>query len=61
MVEEILSSAPRKRQGRYSDVLFIGDPAWVAKRYEKLRALRQALARQHLENLSPDELRSNSP
>ena len=60
MVEEILSSAPRKRQGRYSDALFIGDPAWVTKQYKKLHELRQALARKRVENLLSDELKSNS-
>ena len=60
MVEEILSAAPRKRDGRYSDVLFIGDPSWVRKQYEKLKDLRKALAKQRFQDVSIDAFVSNS-
>jgi putative transposase len=40
MVEEILLTAPRKRDGRYTQSLFIGDPEWVAKKYDALKKYR---------------------
>lgn len=43
MVLEILVSAPRKRNGEYTDKLFIGDPIWVEKKYQELKKLRTQL------------------
>ncbi|MBF0492160.1 MAG: transposase [Deltaproteobacteria bacterium] len=45
MVEEILSAAPRKKEGSYRNALYIGDPEWVAKQYEKIREFRISLAK----------------
>ena len=43
MVEEILETAPRKKEGRYTQELFIGDPHWVAERYENLKKAKGIL------------------
>jgi len=45
MVEEILATAPRKKDGRYTQELFIGDPHWVAKKNEELKKLNAQLNR----------------
>jgi len=37
MVDEILRVAPRKKDGKYTQQLYIGDPHWVIQRYENLR------------------------
>jgi putative transposase len=49
MVDEILRTAPRKRDGKYTGHLFIGDPCWVSKKYEILKKLRreQRWTKQH--------------
>ncbi len=43
MVLEILVAAPRKRDGRYTQDFYIGDPLWVEQRYEELKVLRRRL------------------
>jgi len=40
MVEEILRTAPRKKEGRYTEAYFIRDPLWVVKKYEDLKRFR---------------------
>jgi len=42
-VLEILVAAPRKRNGMYTDKLFIGDPIWVEQKYKKLKKIRIVL------------------
>jgi len=37
MVLEILIAAPKKRDGRYTEDLFIGDPHWVQERHQELK------------------------
>ncbi len=39
-VLEILVTAPRKKNGMYTQKLFIGDPIWVEKKYQELKKLR---------------------
>lgn len=40
MVEEILQTAPMKKDGKYTKAFFIGDPHWVHKKYEDLKKVR---------------------
>jgi len=53
-VLEILVAAPRKRNGMYTDKLFIGDPIWVEQKYEELKSLRIVLKKYK-------KIRSHSP
>lgn len=39
MVMEILRSAPRKRDNRYTQDLFIGDPYWVLEKYREFKSI----------------------
>jgi len=41
MVEEILRTAPRKKNGKYTKQHFIGDPHWVTEKYEGLKKIRR--------------------
>jgi len=43
LVLEILINAPRKKDGRYTQRLYIGDPLWVERKYEELKELRRSL------------------
>lgn len=40
MVLKILVAAPRKKNGQYTNKMFIGDPIWVKTKYEDLKSLR---------------------
>jgi len=40
LVLEILVAAPRKKNGEYTQALFIGDPLWVEEKYKELKGLR---------------------
>jgi len=40
MVEEILLAAPQKKDRRYTQNLYIGDPQWVLERYQRLKDCR---------------------
>lgn len=43
LVLEIMVAAPRKKDGKYTQKLFIGDPLWVEKKYEELKEIRRKL------------------
>jgi len=43
LVLEILTTAPRKKNGAYTEKLFIGDPLWVEEKYKELKELRKEL------------------
>lgn len=52
MVEEILSAAPKKKDENYRKALFVGEPEWVVKQYEKLKGFRTSLAKIRKSNSS---------
>lgn len=43
LVYEVLVAAPRKKNGQYTQALFIGDPLWVEEKYKKLKQIRNEL------------------
>lgn len=43
LVLEILTAAPRKKDGRYTQQMFIGDPAWVEHKYQELKEIRRKI------------------
>lgn len=43
MVLEILVNAPRKKDGQYTEELFVGDPIWVKSKYKELKSLRKRM------------------
>jgi len=43
LVLEILVAAPRKKNGEYTQKLFIGDPIWVEEKYKELKEIRKKL------------------
>jgi len=43
MVLEILVQAPRKKNGQYTQSLFVGDPLWVEQKQKELKKLRSKL------------------
>lgn len=62
MVLEILVAAPRKKDGRYTQKLFIGDPFWVEEKYKDLKTLRRRIRRGEIEASQdpPDTKQSQS-
>lgn len=49
LVLEILTTAPRKKNGEYTEKLYIGDPLWVEEKYEELKKLRKKLREGEIE------------
>jgi putative transposase len=43
LVLEILVAAPRKKNGQYTQSLFIGDPNWVEEKYKELKEIRRRI------------------
>ena len=49
LVLEILTIAPRKKNGAYTQQLYIGDPLWVEEKTKELKELRKQLREGNIE------------